>query len=157
MEIQINGLDERFRQQLRLIGNIFFDDVDIVFADHPAADMVVDFELAVSRKIKVRAVLDDKKGKTYSSFCEKPFPTRADQKEQFKSVKRAVSHAYLTVLQKFTGTIHKWGILLGIRPVKLLHKLLLESGSPAEARRILQEDYLLAGEKIAQTRSSTAG
>lgn len=149
MEIQINGLDERFRQQLRLIGNIFFDDVDIVFADHPAADMVVDFELAVSRKIKVRAVIDDKKGKTYSSFCEKPFPTRADQKEQFKSVKRAVSHAYLTVLQKFTGTIHKWGILLGIRPVKLLHKLLLESGSPAEARRILQEDYLLAGEKIA--------
>ena len=65
-----------------------------------------------------------------------------------RRLKQAISHALLQVLQQATGIVQPWGILTGVRPTKLMHKLLLEGRPWPEVRRILERDYLLIPEKI---------
>ncbi len=50
-------------------------------------------------------------------------------------------------LQNRTGRRPKWGILTGIRPVKLAGELCRKLGSTKQAKKCLQEDYLLDEEK----------
>ncbi len=52
-----------------------------------------------------------------------------------------------TVLCKLTGITQPWGMLTGVRPVKLLRKLGVKHGAE-EARRILTEDYFISDEKL---------
>lgn len=149
MKIGIRGLkDERFTRQLRLIGNLFFEETELSFEDRPSTHIVVAFELNITDKMTIRATLEDKQGQIYSAKYQKDYPENASEKEQFKVVKNGVSHVYLTVLQEYTGILQKWGILTGIRPVKLLHKLLQENDSKEDAHRRLQNDYLISDEKI---------
>lgn len=149
MEIGIKGLnDERFHRQLQRIGNLFFEETELSFENSPSADLDVVFELNVTDKITIKAALQDKKGHIYYANFEKDYSENVSEKEQFKAIKNGVSHVYLTVLQEFTGIVQKWGILTGVRPVKLLHKLIQQSGSKKEAHRRLQNDYLISDEKI---------
>lgn len=148
MRIQITGLDQQFESQLQLIANLFFENTVIVSGGDPSADLAVRFELEITDQIKIHAVLYDKKGCSFSSDFVKDYPAYGDKKEQRKAVKNAASHVFLTVLQEYTGIIQKWGILTGIRPVKLLHKLLRDTDSQEIAHQILKEEYLISDEKI---------
>lgn len=51
------------------------------------------------------------------------------------------------ILCDFTGLTQPWGMLTGVRPVKLLRKLRQEFGS-AEASRIMLEDFYVSNEKL---------
>ncbi len=52
-------------------------------------------------------------------------------------------------LSEITGEKPEWGILTGIRPVKLFGKLCAETKSSERAKEILREKYLLSESKIA--------
>ena len=65
-----------------------------------------------------------------------------------KQVKHVVSYVYLSVLQQLTGIEQSWGILTGVRPTKLLHKMLQNGMSKEEAHQELRESYLIHEEKI---------
>lgn len=150
LQIMITGLqDERFKRPLQLIANLFFEESEIAFeTEIKAPDLFIDFNLEVNAKVKVRAVLTDAKNEQKHSECEKNFTFIETEKERFKWIKNAVSSVYLTVLQEWTGTIQKWGILTGVRPTKLLHKKMQEGISKRDAHRQLKEDYLITDEKI---------
>lgn len=149
MNIGIKGLnDERFNRQLLLIGNLFFEETELFFDNSKAVDIIVAFDLQIKDKINIHSALQDKQGHIYTATYQKNYPVNSSEKERFKAVKNGVSHVYLTVLQEYTGILQKWGILTGIRPVKLLHKLIQESCSKEEAHRRLQNDYLISDEKI---------
>lgn len=64
-----------------------------------------------------------------------------------KSVKNALKFSALAALSKRTGKNIPWGILVGIRPTKLVHELIRE-GMPIERILLhLQEDYAVSKEK----------
>ncbi|MBC8569813.1 coproporphyrinogen dehydrogenase HemZ [Zongyangia hominis] len=52
-------------------------------------------------------------------------------------------------LSALTGVFPQWGVLTGIRPVKLFRRLLDEGKSPEEARKYFEEQYLVTPEKSA--------
>lgn len=142
--IQINGLDERFARPLQLIANLFFEETTISLEkESQNPDLTIDFHLKVDKRVIVEAVLQ-----TNVAFYEKELPDNISEKEKFKRIKNAVSHAYISVLQDHTGIIQKWGILTGVRPTKLLHKFLQEGRTKEEAHNKLIADYLISDEKI---------
>lgn len=50
-------------------------------------------------------------------------------------------------LSEATGHCHEWGILTGVRPVKLAGELVRKFGSDEAVSRVLREQYLLSEEK----------
>jgi coproporphyrinogen dehydrogenase HemZ len=50
-------------------------------------------------------------------------------------------------LSKITGRKPHWGILTGVRPVKLTGEMILKSGSFQGTRKLLEESYLVSHEK----------
>ncbi|MDO4799230.1 MAG: coproporphyrinogen dehydrogenase HemZ [Bacillota bacterium] len=51
-------------------------------------------------------------------------------------------------LEGFSRAASGWGILVGVRPVKVAHKLMSEGKTEAEMRALLRDDYLISPEKI---------
>lgn len=149
MKISILGLDdERFNRMLQLIGNLFFEETEILKVKDEAADLIINFSLVENDFINVSADYKDQDGNSFTESYEKEFLQSPSEKEKFKQIKNAVAHVYLKLLQNWTGIIQKWGILTGIRPTKLLHRKLQE-GIPQEiAHQQLKEDYLITDEKI---------
>ncbi|MDR4945837.1 coproporphyrinogen III oxidase [Neobacillus cucumis] len=149
MRISIIGLeDERFNRQLQNIANLFFEETDILMADDTSADVQIKFDLQIQEKITVSGELKDQNRQVWVSHYQKEQNLSVSEKEQFKQIKNAVAHVYLTVLQDWTGIIQKWGILTGIRPTKLLHRKVQEGIPLNKAHQQLKDDYLISDEKI---------
>lgn len=150
LQIEIKGLhDERFERPLRNIANLFYEETEIVFGEANDADFEVTLQYEVTDKIIVSAALLEKATqKSYTAGYEQDLIPAKTDKEQFKQVKRVISHVYLDVLQQVTGITQKWGILTGIRPTKLLHQKLQQGLSKEQAHAELREDYLISDEKI---------
>ncbi|MCM3707186.1 MULTISPECIES: coproporphyrinogen III oxidase [Cytobacillus] len=149
MNISILGIkDERFHRPLRLIGNLFFEECEVLLGENPAADLTISFQLEQGDRIKAVAELTDKDSRNLTATFEKEFIPAESEKETFRQVKNAVSHVYLTVLQDWTGITQKWGILTGVRPTKLLHRAMQNQTPLQEAHHQLKEEYLITDEKI---------
>ncbi|MBY0144889.1 coproporphyrinogen III oxidase [Neobacillus niacini] len=149
MKISILGLDdERFNRMLQLIGNLFFEETEIVKVQDEASDLIINFALVENDLINVSAVLKDTDGNSYTESYEKELQPSQTDKEQFKQIKNAVAHVYLVLLQKWTGITQKWGILTGVRPTKLLHRKVQEGVPQHIAHQQLKDDYLITDEKI---------
>lgn len=150
MYIHIKGLsDERYHRPLQLIANLFFEEPEVSFlpSEHKIdATLTVDLNIATSVIANVQMEVHD--GARFSSSYERELPENITEKERFRLIKNALSHAYLTVLQDWTGITQKWGILTGVRPTKLLHKKLQEGTDRETAHRELTEEYLITPEKI---------
>lgn len=150
LNIHINGLkDERFARPLQLIANLFFEETTITLDKKSGhAELYIDFSLKIGKTVEVEAVLRNGDNQVYTAYFQKEMIFHGTEKEQFKAIKNAVSHVYLTVLQDFTGMTQKWGILTGIRPTKLLHKAIQAGQLKEEAHQKLKADYLITDEKI---------
>ncbi|QPA31552.1 coproporphyrinogen III oxidase [Thermaerobacillus caldiproteolyticus] len=149
LRIQINGLRdvERFQRPLEVITDLFFEENDVSFEPVHDPDMIVTFLLNGEDVCVVRGTLTAN-GNVLKAEYEKNLRPYTDEKERFKQVKNTVFHVYLTLMQQYTGLIQHWGILTGVRPVKLLHQKLRSGLSKEEAHRQLREDYLVTEEKI---------
>jgi oxygen-independent coproporphyrinogen-3 oxidase len=65
-----------------------------------------------------------------------------------KKKQSCLYRAIFTVLSQYTGRKPPWGILIGVRPVKLLQNMLGEGWSKAQVEEILSKEYLVSQEKI---------
>ena len=70
-----------------------------------------------------------------------------DPKMKNRQLKRIYSHVFLEVLEEATGMKQSWGILTGIRPMKLYHKYRQEGCSSEEAIENLMKNYRVSREK----------
>ena len=52
------------------------------------------------------------------------------------------------MMSKHFQSMSKWGILVGIRPVKIVHEMLNDGMNMDEIKKVLREDYLILPEKI---------
>ncbi len=79
-------------------------------------------------------------------FCaELPVPPREDYDA---ACELTLAQALFAVLREYTGYQPQWGILTGVRPSKLMLRLMRDS-SPEEASRYFQDSLLVSTEKTA--------
>lgn len=64
-----------------------------------------------------------------------------------KEIKNQIKRFLFQELQRDTGETPDWGILTGVRPVKLAGELLHREGKAQKAKEILMQDYYLTAEK----------
>lgn len=83
-------------------------------------------------------------------FCkEESFDISSLNEEDIKKKsKTIIKRSIFKVLDELYDTYVPWGILTGIRPVKIVHSLLDEGLSEEEIRNNLKENYLIKDEKI---------
>ncbi|CEP82081.1 coproporphyrinogen dehydrogenase HemZ [Paraclostridium sordellii] len=74
--------------------------------------------------------------------------TKLNNEEVKKKTKTVIKRSMFKVLDKVFETYVPWGVLTGIRPVKIVHSLLDKSISESEIREILKNNYLIKDEKI---------
>lgn len=70
------------------------------------------------------------------------------QQEVKKATKEAIKRSMYKVLQKLFNSYVPWGILTGIRPVKIVHNLLDKGLDEDSIRENLKMNYLISDEKI---------
>ena len=70
------------------------------------------------------------------------------EQEIKKVTKETIKRSMYNVLMKKFNSYVPWGILTGIRPVKIVHTLLDENLSDEEIRENLKTNYLISDEKI---------
>ncbi|CEQ25053.1 coproporphyrinogen III oxidase [[Clostridium] sordellii] len=74
--------------------------------------------------------------------------TKLNNEEVKKKTKTVIKRSMFKVLDKVFETYVPWGVLTGIRPVKIVHSLLDKGISESEIREILKNNYLIKYEKI---------
>lgn len=84
---------------------------------------------------------DIKKGREKFHFIEK---IDKDFKESI-SYKKALFKALKSI---YSDSKHPWGILTGIRPVKIAHDLIKKNLDNAKIKKMLNETYIISDEKI---------
>ena len=63
--------------------------------------------------------------------------------------RRAIGKCFFFAARAVTGITPPWGMLTGVRPVKLPTRAMLSGKSPEEARRQLEEEYLVSPRRAA--------
>lgn len=80
---------------------------------------------------------------------EEVFNINSSSEEEIKKKsKTIIKRSIFKVLSELYDTYVPWGILTGIRPVKIVHSLLDEGLSEVEIRQNLKDNYLIKDEKI---------
>lgn len=72
-----------------------------------------------------------------------------DEVKDKKSIKQALKKVVYDLLVELTGKEMPWGILIGIRPAKLVHEYLEQGISEEEIETILKEEYRVSDNKLA--------
>lgn len=105
-------------------------------------------------EVKAKAVLTmlDNKGRhigqnRHASQCLS-LRRNCTAEDERKQIKRAMLHALVKLLEAYTGVQQPWGILTGIRPVKLWHRKVQEGLSEKEIRHELNTETRVSTEKL---------
>lgn len=144
----IQGLDQAFYRDIKLIAQLFFDEVTI--GEEPEqAQLKLIFTVREENPIFAEAILKEvASGQTWQAQHRRAVKAVSAGKEYRKKVKQAVNYVLLEVLEQATDIKQPWGILTGVRPTKLLHSMLLKGSTINEAEQILKRDYSIHQEKI---------
>lgn len=150
MNINICGVeDQRFHRPLKLIADLFFEESVVTFQSAENSDALqVNISIKMENNHCTVTGFLVKETETITGTKEKSLEGYESEKEQLKQVKNTVLHVFLSLLQDYTSIVQKWGILTGVRPVKLLHTKLQNSERKEEVHRQLKEEYLITDEKI---------
>lgn len=141
-------LKEDWSRVLNHIANLFYEDSVIAFTKD-GADMSIAFTHTIQAdySIQTSAVLTvDRQQFTHAYSIA--YATEGTEKEQNIRLKRALSHVMLDVLEQYSGMTQQWGILTGVRPTKLYHKMRKEGLSDQAIFDKLKADYRLSDAKI---------
>ena len=77
------------------------------------------------------------RGRSLPCSLDVPLEGDAFQREGIR--RRAIGRCFFLAAQQLTGHTPPWGMLTGVRPVKLPARALLAGASPEEAREVLQK------------------
>ncbi|QUW23455.1 coproporphyrinogen III oxidase [Sporosarcina sp. Marseille-Q4063] len=128
------------------LANLFFEQCEIITEDAENASKVdFIFKELEGNKLSAKAILNYE-GKQYeATFSE--IEEVGDAKVKSRQLKRIYSHVFLEVLEQATEMKQSWGILTGIRPMKLYHKYRREGLDSEEAVEKIMKNYRVSREK----------
>ncbi|OEF98928.1 coproporphyrinogen III oxidase [Vulcanibacillus modesticaldus] len=148
MKLIIKGEYELYKREIELIFNLFKEEDDeIIFNNQSDDKNTINFLYQIKDgfvQTDVEVNVDEK----HFFVSHKRKLTDTNDKTKKKLIKQVISFVWLQTLERLTGKKHDWGILTGIRPTKLYHKLLVQTKSYDKVNEILKRDYLLKQNKI---------
>jgi len=97
-------------------------------------------------KVDGKTVCRDKKILNHKEFLYKDVVL--DRYENKRILKRDNKRAIYDLVSSHVGKTNDWGILVGVRPVKIIHEMLDRNIAVDEVKRVLYESYRLSQEKI---------
>lgn len=151
-KVYVIGLERSYLRNIELICMLFIEDVKVVAEGE---DCGYQFCFTIERKdhgvhVHLQAKWADQ---TSVWHMEEENYTRAvygqaTEETWIREEKQATKVVTLKLLERVTGIEQSWGILTGVRPTKLYHKLKMEGVSKEEIARHFREDYFLHPDKI---------
>lgn len=147
--IGIRGLEERFFRNLELLASLFYEEVKVRAATGEE-EHVVQFHIIEEKNLcRAEARLTQGEGgeEIVASFTRE-WEAQMQEQDKRKRRKQTIDAAFLQAYQKLTGVEQPWGILTGVRPVKLYHSFVQKGMSPAEIKALLTTDYLIHPTKV---------
>jgi len=140
-----------YQRDIARMVNLFYEEDEAVFAD--GEDVLLHIQLSLEEMsadhADTRAVLHDRRsGAHLESTFRKPLDPQAAEELRRKGIKPALLRVLHDVLEQATGDHQPWGILSGVRPMKLLHNMREQGMSfPAITER-LRSEYLISDSRI---------
>ena len=128
------------------LANLFFEQSEIIKDDDSDA-MKIDFQLKhiLPNQLVVSAHLTRNGEEYFAEHSE--VEELGEPKAKTRQLKRLYSHVFLEVLEQITTMHQSWGILTGIRPLKLYHKYRQEGNSSEDAIGLIMKNYRVSREK----------
>lgn len=151
MQVGIDLGDLNYQKETSRLVRLFLEEEEVTF--EAFSDAALYIKLSILEQgvdyIHARAELTDRReGKTLHSEYKKPIIPHADPKERGKRGKQAVLRVLHDVLEAWTGEGQPWGILSGVRPMKLVHNMREEGRSEAYIREKLRSEYRITPERV---------
>lgn len=149
LTIGVEGLEERYFRNLELLAGLFFDEVRVQRGTGTEEHKIYFQVREDHENFQVHATLRIKESQEqfFQSFTREK-EKGMTEKEKQKRLKQTIDGAFLQLYQKFTQVEQPWGILTGVRPVKLYHSLRQKGLSPKEIREKLLSQYLIKPYKV---------
>jgi oxygen-independent coproporphyrinogen-3 oxidase len=137
MNCVLDGHD--FRNEVFTIVQIFFPNVRPIFT-HEVSNEGLSIKTSIHKDEISACVMEDGNKKSEHKLKA--------SKNNLKHIKNRLQIAVYTVLSDFTGIKSKWGILIGIRPAKILRNLMEKGLTQKEIYDYMKSVYLCSDEKI---------
>lgn len=126
------------------LANLFFEETKVLSGER--GDCTIDVTVEQIETTYVGKGMLEADGRTYTASYEEPIEaTWLTPKHQYK---RVHSRIVLDLLEQYTGMTQTWGILTGIRPMKLYHRHMQRLNDPLLVRKEMQDHYRIADEKL---------
>lgn len=146
MKIIITGVNEYQFQRIRPIFLVYYEDVEIIHRSS-SHEPFVDNRDAIFVHIHFFKHQSSMECNVRIEMLNHP-PYIVTESVPIEQEKRLLPLAVVRALTMFTGVVQPWGILTGIRPLKLYHQRLQMGQSVEQISNALQEQYLITPEKI---------
>jgi oxygen-independent coproporphyrinogen-3 oxidase len=112
-----------------------------------AADLQIDLRLGIAKEHVAASGTLSGGDRRWRADHTKSLPADADSVTVRRRGKQAVLHVLHQLFEQVTGSAQPWGILTGIRPLKIVHSLREKGLSNDAIRTILREEYLISPER----------
>lgn len=143
MKIKVAGIsDSSYLRSIQHIIALFYEEPEWV---EQGFDICVTFECTTQRNELLARVTLDTKGET---FQEEKREAIKDTESIARLEKYAYRYVVLKAFERMTGVIQGWGMLTGIRPMKLYHNRWKEQKTEQEIKQQLKKDFAIQEEKV---------
>ena len=146
MKLIFRGHDDRYAVEQSLLA--FFPEERPVY--EPAEDGEDHALVTLSRSPRYNTAVTTitYHGRTARGISRTAVDPQLTEYEAERLRQKAVKLSFFKAAREITGITPKWGVLTGIRPVKLVQRRLDQGLSREEVARELREDYLVSQEKL---------
>ncbi|MFD0943841.1 coproporphyrinogen III oxidase [Savagea faecisuis] len=126
------------------LANLFFEESKV------RQPMTGDYQVSIEVEEREghyvgKATLQTTENKYETTYEEKIEQQWLSEKHQVKRVK---SRLFLQLLEEETGMTQSWGVLTGIRPMKLYHQHMQKLGDREQVHELLRKQYRISEDKI---------
>lgn len=171
IQVKVAPVPEAYHYDIRHLIKLYVDEVEFLFVDQPYTDPIIEQRGGIHPDRDHRETIEsgDREERGYSDRWNLSFSyvregdqvhvtahlTNREGREALgeaarlrKDEKRATEFALLEALTAFTGVHQPWGILIGVRPIKLYHKMKELGMDKVSIRTKLIGEYGLTPHKV---------
>ena len=145
MKLVLNGHDERYVVEQGML-NLFPGERPVYEPIGPGDDSWAVVTLREDDRCHVTVELCFR-GKSLPYSLDVPLVGGEFQREGIR--RRAIGKCFFLAARALTGHTPPWGMLTGVRPVKLPTRALLSGATPLQAKQELREEYYVSPDRAA--------
>ena len=146
MKLIFRGHDDRYAVEQSLLA--FFPEERPVYKPAEEGEDHALVTLSRSPRFNTAVTTITYHGRTARGISRTAVNPQLTEYEAERLRQKAVKLSFFKAAREITGITPKWGVLTGIRPVKLVQRRLDQGLSREEVARELREDYLVSQEKL---------